>query len=277
MSAAVRPGHEVRVLEAASDVARAAREEFIRAGQAAIEVRGRFTVALSGGATPKTLYGSLTPKDLEWGKVEVFFGDERCVSPERQESNFRMAQEALLSRVPVPEENVHRIRGEAESAEIAAAEYEAELRKVFGEGEGAPRFDLMLLGLGADGHTASLFPGSPALEENAALGRRELGAAALADADHPDVPGAEPLGRGPVPRRRRREGGSRAPRDRGRARRPRGARAPGRPAGRKGRVAARSALGDAAGAEELVTPRARRRARSNRSCRSLRPGSGQAG
>lgn len=165
MSATVRPGHQVRVLEAASDVARAAREEFIRAGQAAIEVRGRFTVALSGGATPKALYGSLATKDLEWGKVEVFFGDERCVSPERQESNFRMAQEALLSRVPVPEENVHRIRGEAESAEIAAAEYEAELRKVFGEGEGAPRFDLMLLGLGADGHTASLFPGSPALEE----------------------------------------------------------------------------------------------------------------
>lgn len=151
-----RPGHEVRVLETARDVSHAAREELVRAGKAAIKARGRFTLVLSGGSTPKALYVSLTAKDIEWGKVHVFFADERCVSPDRQESNYKMAQESLLLRVKVPPENVHRIQGEMESAEAAAAQYERELE---------PRFDVVLLGLGTDGHTASLFPGSSALDE----------------------------------------------------------------------------------------------------------------
>lgn len=166
MSSAGRPGHEVRVLETAGDVARAAREELVRAAKAAIDARGRFTVVLSGGSTPKALYGSLTAKDVDWGKVHLFFGDERCVSPERQESNFKMVQEALLLRVKIPPENVHRIQGEMESAEIAAAQYEEELRQAFGSSDGPPHFDLVLLGLGTDGHTASLFPGCTALDES---------------------------------------------------------------------------------------------------------------
>lgn len=160
-----RTGHEVRVVDTAGDVARAAREELVRAANAAIEARGRFTVVLSGGSTPKSLYASLTAKDAEWGKVHVFFSDERCVSPDRQESNFKMAQESLFLRVKLPAENVHRIQGEIESAEAAAAQYEEELKQVFGADRGPPSFDLVLLGLGIDGHTASLFPGSTALEE----------------------------------------------------------------------------------------------------------------
>jgi 6-phosphogluconolactonase len=166
VSFAARTGHETRVVETASDVARAAREELVRAGKSAIEARGRFTLVLSGGSTPKSLYAALTAKDLDWGKVHVYFGDERCVSPERQESNFKMAQEALLLRVKIPPENVHRIQGEMESAEAAAAQYEEELKAAFGGSDGPPHFDLVLLGLGTDGHTASLFPGSSALDES---------------------------------------------------------------------------------------------------------------
>jgi len=165
MSSLVRPGHEVRVLGTAGDVARAAREELVRAGKTAIEERGRFLVVLSGGSTPKTLYGSLAVKDLDWSKVHVFFGDERCVSPDRQESNFKMAQESMLLRLKIPAENVHRIQGEMESAEAAAAQYEEEIQRVFGPTVGPPSFDLVLLGIGIEGHTASLFPGCSALEE----------------------------------------------------------------------------------------------------------------
>ena len=165
MSSALRPGHEVRVVDTAGDVARVAREELVRAGKAAIEANGRFLLVLSGGATPKTLYGSLAAKDLDWSKVHVFFGDERCVSPDRQESNYKMAQESMLLRLKIPPENVHRIQGEMESAEAAAAQYEEEIRKATGPGEEPPRFDLVLLGLGIEGHTASLFPGCSALEE----------------------------------------------------------------------------------------------------------------
>ena len=153
------------MVETAGDVARVAREELVRAGKTAIEARGRFLLVLSGGATPKTLYGSLAPKDLDWSKVHVFFGDERCVSPDRQESNFKMAQESMLLRLKIPPENVHRIHGESESAEAAAAQYEEEIRKATGAGEEPPRFDLVLLGLGIEGHTASLFPLCSALEE----------------------------------------------------------------------------------------------------------------
>jgi 6-phosphogluconolactonase len=165
VTVAERPGHEVRVLDTATEVSRAARVEFIAAARAAIESRGRFTVALSGGSTPKTLYGTLGPKHVEWEKVQVFFGDERCVAPDRPESNFRMAEETLLTRVRIPPENVHRIQAEAPSPAASAKAYEEEMRRVLGEADGIPRFDLVLLGIGTDGHTASLFPGAPELEE----------------------------------------------------------------------------------------------------------------
>ena len=113
------------------------------------------TLALAGGSTPRALYEQLAGCNLAWADMEVFFTDERCVPPDDRDSNFRMANEALLSKVNA---NVHRMSGER----CDAAEYETEMRDVFGA---APVFDLVLLGLGADGHTASLFPGDTALEE----------------------------------------------------------------------------------------------------------------
>ena len=114
-------------------------------------------VVLAGGRTPGAVYARLAAERYDWGTVDVFFSDERCVPPDHRDSNFRMAKEALLSRVPA---RVHRMPGET----CDAAGYEKELRAVFGEG--LPTFDLVFLGLGTDGHTASLFPGDPALEES---------------------------------------------------------------------------------------------------------------
>ncbi len=118
---------------------------------------------LAGGSTPKAAYGILArdyAETVDWGRVHAFFGDERTVPPGHEDSNYRMAREALLDRVPVG--GVHRMRGELPPDE-AAASYEEELRAFFGD-EGPPRFDLILLGLGEDGHTASLFPETSALE-----------------------------------------------------------------------------------------------------------------
>ncbi len=150
----------------------AAAERFVAAAAQAASERGRFVVALSGGSTPEGLYRRLAAEPYRgrvgWPSVEVFWGDERCVPPADAPSNFRMAREALLDRVPIPAVNIHRIRGEAEPA-IAAREYDIILRERFGTPQGPPRpgagFDLVLLGLGPDGHTASLFPGSAALLE----------------------------------------------------------------------------------------------------------------
>ena len=118
------------------------------------------TLVLAGGRTPRALYERLGMDDLPWSEVDVWFGDERCVPPDHPDSNYRMAHEALLSRVQA---RVHRMPSEG----CDAAAYERELRAAFGAG--TPRFDLVLLGLGADGHTASLFPGDPALEERERL------------------------------------------------------------------------------------------------------------
>jgi len=158
----------LRVLSGPAEVAAAgAAEVLARAGEA-VAARGAFALALSGGTTPRALYALLAEPAgafaarMPWPRTQVFFGDERHVPPDHPDSNFRMAQEALLARVPIPAENVHRIRGELPDAAGAAAAYEGELRAVLGSD---PALDLVLLGLGEDGHTASLFPGSPALEE----------------------------------------------------------------------------------------------------------------
>ncbi len=128
----------------------------------AISRRGRFTFALSGGDTPKPVYERLaTLGGVDWRRAEVFFGDERCVPQDDPRSNFAMAKAALLDRVDVPSRNVHRIRGE-DPPRVAAESYAAELGKMLGE-DG--RLDLILLGLGENGHTASLFPGLAALED----------------------------------------------------------------------------------------------------------------
>ncbi len=135
--------------------------------------RGRFLVALSGGSTPRALHQALVQHyhDLiPWERVQVFWGDERCVPPDDQESNYRMARETLLELVPLPAENIHRMPGERPDYDAAAADYEAEIRQVFGlPPDVLLRFDLILLGMGPDGHTASLFPGTAALHESSRL------------------------------------------------------------------------------------------------------------
>jgi 6-phosphogluconolactonase len=150
----------------------AAANEFVRCASNAVREQGRFAVALSGGNTPRAIYSLLAEKyanSLPWEQIFVFFGDERHVPPNDPDSNFRMANESLLSRVPIPAKNVHRIQAEL-NASTAADQYEATLREFFAPPNGQlPRFDLVMLGMGEDGHTASLFPGTTALEENSRL------------------------------------------------------------------------------------------------------------
>ncbi len=138
----------------------------------AVTARGVFLLALSGGSTPRSLYETLASPpyrdSLPWAHVHFFWSDERCVPPDHPDSNYRLAEEALLSRLPLREEQVHRLPGEVQPPEAAAARAEQEMRRFFTGQKlrnGLPLFDLILLGVGPDGHTASLFPGRPALQE----------------------------------------------------------------------------------------------------------------
>ena len=158
---------DLAVLPSAAALAEAAAGRFVAAAGDAIASRGQFIVALSGGSTPRDTYlrlgtGALVSKVM-WSRVQVLWGDERCVPPHDVESNYRMARETLLDRVPVPTAHVHRIHGEDDPA-TAAEVYETTLRALLRTPAGA-RIDLVLLGLGEDGHTASLFPGSAAVHE----------------------------------------------------------------------------------------------------------------
>jgi len=164
---------EVRVLQTAGDLFAAAANEWASLASAAVSAKGKFTAALSGGSTPKGLYALLASgfvSKLPWDKTFFFWGDERHVPPGDPESNYRMVNEAMLSKVPVPAANVFRIRAEEKDAAAAASSYEQTLQSFFHLAAGEfPRFDLTLLGIGPDGHTASLFPGSAALQENRRL------------------------------------------------------------------------------------------------------------
>jgi 6-phosphogluconolactonase len=159
----------LEVLPTAALAAEAAARRFTLAATAAIESRGRFVVALSGGSTPRAMYAQLATASLastlDWSRVEVLWGDERCVPPDHEASNYRMAREALFEPYAVPEKSILRMRGEIEPA-LAAQEYEDALALLATQhGETIYRHDLMLLGMGDDGHTASLFPGTEALSE----------------------------------------------------------------------------------------------------------------
>ncbi len=164
---------DLRIIDDLRGLAQAAAEEFFTQAVGAVRTNGRFTVALSGGSTPKSLFSLLATNfhdQLPWDKVFFFWGDERHVPPDNPESNYRMAYEALLSQVPVPQANVFRVPAENPDANQAAAEYEQTLRKFFElTANAVPRFDLILLGMGPDGHTASLFPGTVALKEKSRL------------------------------------------------------------------------------------------------------------
>ncbi len=162
----------IEVLATAADLFHAAAEEFVGAARTAIGAQGRFTVALSGGSTPKALYSLLASNyaDFIWNRVFLFFGDERHVPPTDPESNYRMVEESLLTKIAIPAENVFRVPAENPDASAAAADYEAQIRRFFEIKSGEfPRFDLILLGMGPDGHTASLFPDSAALDEQSRL------------------------------------------------------------------------------------------------------------
>ena len=160
---------EIIICRDTGELSRKAAEQFVALARQAIAAHGRFSVALSGGSTPKVLYSTLASAEfnsqLAWRQIHLFWGDERCVAPDHTESNFRMVKESLLSKIVIPAENVHRMIGELEPAAAASA-YETELRQFFSfSQESLPRFDLILLGLGEDGHTASLFRDSSALND----------------------------------------------------------------------------------------------------------------
>lgn len=164
---------DLRIYANGDELSQAAAELFVQRAQAAVARQGRFTVALSGGSTPRPTYERLASPAVRdavpWQDTHVFWGDERFVPPDHPDSNYRMALEALLSKVPVPDENVHRMAGEL-PPKTAAQVYAEVLRDVFGLSAGElPRFDLILLGLGGDGHTASLFPGTDVLHEDTKL------------------------------------------------------------------------------------------------------------
>jgi len=164
---------EVRRMMTPQDLFQAAGEELIRTATEAIAQRGRFSIALSGGSTPRSLYTLIAANassTLPWDKMFFFWGDERHVPADDADSNYRMAKETLLSKVAIPPANIFRIPAENPDADAAAEAYEQTLRKFFDPAPGEfPRFDLILLGIGPDGHTASLFPETPALEEKVRL------------------------------------------------------------------------------------------------------------
>jgi len=164
---------EVRRLTTPQDLFQAAAEEVIRSATDAVAKRGRFTIALSGGSTPRNLYTLIAANasaTLPWDKMFFFWGDERHVPPDSPDSNYRMAKESLLSKVPIPPANIFPVPAENPDAAQVADIYEQTLRKFFAVAPGEfPRFDLILLGMGPDGHTASLFPETAALQEKSRL------------------------------------------------------------------------------------------------------------
>ena len=186
----------VLLFDTPGEVALAATERFVEYANQAIAKHGVFSVALAGGNTPRRVYELLASNPhknlIEWSNVHLFFGDERCVPSDHPDSNYAMVDRALISKIDIPPSNIHRMIGEVDPEEGAAA-YESKLRNFFGE-VAVPRFDLVLLGMGDDGHTASLFPKSASLAEKSRLvvatkapsgqGRISLTLSAINSAEH---------------------------------------------------------------------------------------------
>jgi 6-phosphogluconolactonase len=165
MDSSIDARREIKVVPDAKAVAAEAAERVTSAAEHAIAERGRFSIALSGGSTPKALYALLAAEPyrsrIDWSKVHILFGDERGVAPDHKDSNYKMADEALLSKAPIPKSQVHRMKGElGERADEAAKEYGLMLKADFPDG-----LDVVLLGMGGDGHTASIFPHTKAVDE----------------------------------------------------------------------------------------------------------------
>jgi 6-phosphogluconolactonase len=163
---------DVRVLPDGPAIAKYCAQRFVEIAAAAVKEKGSFDVVLAGGSTPKILYSLLVEdptlrSQVPWDKMHAFFGDERHVKPDHPDSNYRMAYETLISKSPLKPEQVTRMKGEYPEAEAAAKEYDQFLRTHYKLAEGQfPRFDLVLLGMGNEGHTLSIFPGTKALREN---------------------------------------------------------------------------------------------------------------
>jgi 6-phosphogluconolactonase len=173
---------DTRVYPDLDALGRAAVEEVLRVVAGSVAARGRSTIALAGGHTPERMYALWAANynaQTPWGKLHLFWGDERFVPQDNPLSNYRMARESLIAHVPIPAANVHPVPTNCAQPQQAADAYEIELRKFFGSAP--PAFDVQLLGLGGEGHTASLFPGSPALEE-----RQRWVAAVRVPAEPPD-------------------------------------------------------------------------------------------
>jgi 6-phosphogluconolactonase len=166
---------EIKIVADAEAMSKAAAETLVEHIRATLETRDVYSIALSGGSTPRRLYALLASDavfrdQIPWGRVHFFWGDERHVSPDHPDSNYRMADAALFSKASIPSTNIHRIRAEDADAGKAAADYEQEIRRFFNiEAGQVPCFNFVLMGMGADGHTASLFPKTSALEETSRL------------------------------------------------------------------------------------------------------------
>jgi 6-phosphogluconolactonase len=162
---------QIRIFDTPEQLAQAAAKRLVALADDAVARTGRFAIALAGGSTPKRLYQLLADppyrEQIDWRRWEIFWNDERVVPPDHPESNYKMAWDSLLSRVPIDPARVHRMPGEAEDADLAAVAYQQQIATVLGVPAAGPPppFDLILLGIGEDGHTASLFPGTEALEE----------------------------------------------------------------------------------------------------------------
>lgn len=161
---------KIKIFRSKQDLAEVVKQELIHLLESQTSIPPLFNLALAGGSTPRVVYerwATIQDKRL-WSKVHFFWGDERCVPPEHPESNYKMAYDALLSKIPLDEKQIHRIRGE-ESPETEAQRYSSEIRDHLPAANNLPQFDWILLGVGGDGHTASLFPNSQALNEQKAL------------------------------------------------------------------------------------------------------------